>query len=252
MEQEEMDKKNQHIDHIGLIIKVLAGEATTEEKTELESLIIAEPEIANLYDEYTRLWNTLGAIKDMPDIDIDKEWDTFLNKTSQADTGKIIPINKPKSIFRNILQYAAILLIGIITASGIYYFVRQAQYEKYSSDNTIENIELPDGSQVTLNLNSSIKFHKNLTKNNTRNVILKGDAYFDVESDKSNPFIIDIMDIKVEVKGTSFYIDTHKGQINIIVKSGTVMVYSPDNKSEKNVLLTKGDKGIYSLKNTTF
>ena len=64
---------------------------------------------------------------------------------------------------------------------------------------------LPDGSKVWLNNSSSLKYPTSFTGKN-REVMLSGEAYFEVAKDAAKPFIVKLTDIVVNVLGTSFNI----------------------------------------------
>jgi ferric-dicitrate binding protein FerR (iron transport regulator) len=68
-------------------------------------------------------------------------------------------------------------------------------------------LQLADGSVVTLNAGSSLRYPVSFT-DSIRQVFLKGEAYFDVYHD-SKPFIVSCDDIDVQVLGTSFNISTY-------------------------------------------
>src|SRR5690606_2603405 len=72
---------------------------------------------------------------------------------------------------------------------------------------------LPDGSTVLLNNNSSLDFPQQFT-GDTREVILKGEAYFDIKPDASRPFIIHTGKVKTRVLGTAFNIRAYPEEID--------------------------------------
>lgn len=87
-------------------------------------------------------------------------------------------------------------------------------------------IVLSDGTKVYLNSNSYIRYPVSFG-NESRTVTLMGRAYFDVT--KSDiPFIVNTPDMKVEVLGTSFDVESNKNAINssVILVEGSVKVYS--------------------------
>ncbi len=66
-------------------------------------------------------------------------------------------------------------------------------------------VTLPDGTRVWLNAASSLRFPTAFS-GNSRQVTLKGEAYFEVAEDKSKPFLVSINNSQVEVLGTHFNI----------------------------------------------
>ena len=91
-------------------------------------------------------------------------------------------------------------------------------------------VTLPDGTIVTLNEASSLKYNARYGKEK-REVWLDGEAFFDVKSNAECPFSIHSGILDVNVTGTSFnvcsYPDGH--QTSVTVESGKIgMVYCAD------------------------
>lgn len=70
------------------------------------------------------------------------------------------------------------------------------------------NVILPDGSSVWLNARSKLQYSTDFNKKE-RNVILDGEGYFDVTSNKDKPFIVKTKNYKLEVLGTSFNVEAY-------------------------------------------
>jgi ferric-dicitrate binding protein FerR (iron transport regulator) len=240
-----MENKNGHIDYFDLIVKVLANEASEEEKRDLEYRRKSDPELEDMYTEYLMIWNQLGKIKDIPDIDLDNEWIALQKKMQDVDTG--FSRRQVKASFgMRVLRYAAMIAFVVLAGYGIVMAVNTFSPEKVIAKETIRQVELPDGSKVTLNSNAVIRYNQKIAGNDQRKVKLEGDAHFDVKSDKTKPFVIDVDEVIVEVKGTSFYVDARKcnDRIDVIVESGIVEVYLSADKS-KSVVLSVGERCSY-------
>ncbi|MCR6640488.1 MAG: FecR domain-containing protein [Sporocytophaga sp.] len=102
----------------------------------------------------------------------------------------------------------------------------------------VQNLE--DGSVVTLNTATDLK--KENTFLNNRNVLVDGEAFFEVSSDKNNPFTVYFGQYKLVVVGTKFNVrnrrDEHYSEIT--VQEGIVKVY--DNITADGILVTKGQQ----------
>jgi ferric-dicitrate binding protein FerR (iron transport regulator) len=103
---------------------------------------------------------------------------------------------------------------------------------------------LPDGSKVTLNNGALLQYPDHL-KGKIRSVNLKGEAYFDVAHDAAKPFIISSGEIRVEVRGTSFYINTQStgGDFELVLTTGKVELYFNDRSGHPEVLVP-GQKAV--------
>ncbi|MDO5980217.1 FecR family protein [Flavivirga spongiicola] len=101
---------------------------------------------------------------------------------------------------------------------------------------------LSDGTKVTLNAGTSLKYPVKFLKGQSRKVFLKGEAYFDVAVDKSHPFIVNANDINVEVLGTEFNLSYYPedANINTVLIEGSVKLYTHSKKNDEETLLTPG------------
>lgn len=92
-------------------------------------------------------------------------------------------------------------------------------------------LKLSDGTHVWLNSESELIYPTNFT-GNTREVILRGEAFFDVAKDASKPFIVANNQMKIKVLGTSFNVSGYAvdKQQNVTLVSGSVQVQM-DNSS---------------------
>lgn len=112
------------------------------------------------------------------------------------------------------------------------------------------DLVLADGTQVTLNAGSSIKYPTQFAKAGNRKVFLKGEAYFDVAKDKVRPFVVNTGVIDVEVLGTQFNVSHYPedAHINTVLVEGSVKIYEENNKEDETSsrLLTPGHKAAWS------
>ncbi|GGJ96924.1 FecR family protein [Parabacteroides faecis] len=86
-------------------------------------------------------------------------------------------------------------------------------------------LKLSDGTHVWLNSESELIYPTNFT-GNTREVILRGEAFFDVAKDASKPFIVENNQMKIKVLGTSFNVSGYVSERlqNVTLVNGSVQV----------------------------
>ena len=70
------------------------------------------------------------------------------------------------------------------------------------------NIQLPDGTNVWLNANTSLRYPMVFSKTR-REIQLDGEGYFEVAKDAKKPFVVQAGEIDVEVLGTCFDLDSY-------------------------------------------
>lgn len=102
---------------------------------------------------------------------------------------------------------------------------------------------LADGTEVFLNAGSHLKYPSSFTKKN-RQVILSGEAFFDVKKDPDHPFIINAPYFDVKVLGTSFNMQAYEDDMSnsLTLHSGLVWI----NKNGREYKVHPGEKYIYN------
>lgn len=247
-----MNNNNGHIDYLDIVIKYLVNEANRDEIQLVEDWIDTDTANRKIFDEYKSILDSAGKATIGKYIDADIEWEVFKSKAGDefSDT-KVIKLNtevKKPLVFR-LSRVAAILLFTIISAAAIYFISDRLSYNKLMADAGVTEDKLPDGTLVTLNSNSSLKFPKKFEKNK-RKVTLVGEAYFTVIPDKNKPFIVNAGKAVIQVLGTSFYVNATEDndKIEVIVHTGKVEV-SDNNGLSGKIILEAGDRGELSIKN---
>ena len=102
-------------------------------------------------------------------------------------------------------------------------------------------LKLSDGTVVYLNSGSKLKYPE-VFKGKERNVMLDGEAYFEVARDEKHPFKVTVRNVEVEVLGTSFNINAYpeRKEIQTTLAQGKVNVTN----GKKQVVLTPGEQAI--------
>lgn len=231
-----MSSEEKHID-IHLLTRYFTGEATSREESSLKDWIEKSPENRKEFEELRKVWNVLGKTVKDHRIDVDEEWRYQQLKISDKKflrkSFRMIPL----------LRIAAILVVLFgATFLGIRYFSSVT-----ISTQRAENIEttLPDGSHVTLNADSRIRYRKSFS-GESRVLHLRGEAYFEVKKDEDKPFIITLHDAEIMVLGTSFNVRAYKemGNIEVTVAEGKVSVYDKK-QPQKKVIAFAGEMAEY-------
>ncbi|WP_026729559.1 FecR family protein [Flavobacterium denitrificans] len=70
-------------------------------------------------------------------------------------------------------------------------------------------LQLSDGTVVSLNSGTTLRYPEQFGINGNRNVYLTGEAFFEVAKDKMHPFIVHANQVNVEVLGTKFNVSAY-------------------------------------------
>ncbi|MEM7109610.1 MAG: FecR domain-containing protein [Bacteroidota bacterium] len=171
-----------------------------------------------------------------------------------------VPDHVGDSIFTNIEQKAGVkgaFPIGRVAASVIFILgiclsvvvylnpsnVPAGEISHATAKGQKKTIVLPEGSTVRLNSESTITYSENFVQN--RQVVLTGEAFFNVKRKMEKPFTVKSGEVQTTVLGTSFNVDNSDDHtVAVTVASGKVRVES----NVQVVHLVPGEQGVYTRK----
>lgn len=97
-------------------------------------------------------------------------------------------------------------------------------------------VVLPDGTKVWLNAATKLTYPVSFTGRGTREIILGGEAYFEVAKDKLHPFIVKSTDQIITVTGTHFHVSCYLNEpVRTTLAEGSVEVYQTDTKKTQKI-----------------
>ena len=158
------------------------------------------------------------------------------NRKASVPSQALVRLNRFRKVWY--AAAAAILLVILIPATYYYYSKHKTeqlvvQYvETFTQCGEIRTIFLPDGTKVTLNAGSALKYPQRFS-GDERPVELQGEALFDVTSDPEHPFTVKTEHINIRVKGTVFDVKAYQNDIlsSVSVVSGKVEVGFAEGKT---------------------
>jgi ferric-dicitrate binding protein FerR (iron transport regulator) len=242
-----MNEEHQHIIPYELLTRYLSGDISEDERLVAEKWIAQSPDNTTTFKDLKSVWDSLDKVQDLAMIDLESEW---IRQKNMIGFKKIHEDQKgEKSHFWNISKIAAVFLVLFAAAFAIYYFGPDFKISRMVTDEDTKTLELADGTMVTLNASSSIRYPIKF-KGNTREVSLTGEAYFEVFHDSDKPFIVNTELTAIKVVGTAFNIRAYEEQSETVVTvtEGKVAFF-PKEEPEKQIILDKNKIGTYNRKN---
>lgn len=225
-------------DHFSeLVSKVLAGEASSDEKQQLKMLLVENKEQTLLYNQLKEYWDADVKI-------IHKNTESLEAKVlSQLNFEPEIRKSKYKKLYLRISSVAAVVFFAMTCGLAYLYTSEPKEFYTYSAQSAPVEYLLEDGTRVMLNKNSSLTFASDFG-NKRRNVKLIGEAFFKVAKDRFRPFEVEALGTKTEVLGTSFNVqaNTEKKEVTTTLVEGSVKFLA----EECAVMLKPGDEIVYS------
>jgi ferric-dicitrate binding protein FerR (iron transport regulator) len=176
-----------------------------------------------------------------------QRFETFLkSETSQND-----PIRTKRRSFKGTKLVLALSVFIICLLTGLFFYY-QGQNEldstayivKQNGFGKISRLWLSDGTKVTLNANSSLKFPKAFTADH-RDVELQGEAFFEVAKDKNRPFTVLAKGTQTHVLGTKFNVSAYTNEelVKVALVEGSIELQA---REKEKVILKPAEMATYS------
>lgn len=211
-----------------LLFKYIKGDCTDQEKED----------IINWLDSDQANMNEYLALRKLHDITI---WQTHaITRYEQNSIGK----NSLRPLYE-VIKIAAILLAAVVISHFL--FPVRTPENKIAMQTLIvpagqrAEITLADGTKVWLNAKTILTF-PNQFAGDEREVRLNGEAFFDVVSDKTNPFIVKTGRYDIKVWGTKFNLMAYSGNgiFETSLLEGSVEVLEPG--SSKGIMIRPDER----------
>ena len=166
------------------------------------------------------------------EVNLKNEWNRLLGSIQKENK----PVGKTRIIGKYLQMaagYAAAVLVG---AALVFVFTHtrtlpeQVQGSSFivQTDNSDRSFtQLPDGSRIWLNKGTKIEYNQQFGIRN-RNVLLNGEAYFEVAKNKKLAFVVKTKSIDVTALGTSFNVNAYDdgNEVTTTLYTGKVNVQS--------------------------
>ena len=222
-----------------LIIRYLSGATSPEENTVLFSWIKESTDNQSYFNSIRNIWlatSQTNHVVSVHNINIDKLKVDSEIADNEEDESDEEPANSP-SVFVQILKVAAIVVFALtIGALGNQYWLNKNQIALNDRNMNVQTTlgsravtTLPDGSKVWLNAGSRIDYNLDFGQK-TRIVKLIGEAFFDVKTDSSKPFVVKAGKLAIKAYGTAFNVKAYpeENSITTTLVRGKVVIAGKD------------------------
>ncbi|MGE0629711.1 MAG: FecR domain-containing protein [Hyphomicrobiaceae bacterium] len=189
-----------------------------------------DPNHLDAYDQAERLWGALSNTAKPP-------------KRDEAAIEALIASARP-SRSRRVARAAGVGLC-LMLAIGAGDWIRCGGLDDLRADYVVptgaqRTVSLEDGSTIELNTDTAIAI--DLTANDRRVRLFRGEAYFRVAHDPKRPFIVETRDGETRVTGTTFNLRAGSGQTQVGLIEGRVRLSSA-HEPQRIVDLSAGQEG---------
>ncbi len=254
-----------------LVRRYLDGSISEDELCTFTEWLGNDPEHQEFIDRMRSIWHP-------PQRATSKKWDVEkayeatwqkINNQEIKDFGqtpgsqsaeKPLPITRPQKDSRGglFMKIAAVLMVGLVTASILYY-TGTFPHKTSNSDQSYRTITsstgqrvklaLADGTKIVLAPESEVKIPSNYNQSD-RKIHLQGEAYFSVTHSDTHPFQVSINNTIVKDLGTKFDLRSYPtdGRVKVIVSHGKVSIQAPEVAQSSPLVVTPGYMGEINFK----
>jgi transmembrane sensor len=233
-----------------LISGYLNGELTAAETRELIDWIRIDKANKKYFDEFCEIWVTVRASQKSSGYNVQSGFWKFRQKIRRDRT---ISARPGKAEFLRITRYAAVFIIAFSLSGLLFYYTgknhasvpRQSLNELTVPLGSNARITLIDGSVVTLNAGSKLKFD-DLFGVEERVVYLEGEGYFNVSKDDNKPFIVKTPFLNVTALGTEFNVKAYAldRTIEATLVNGSIQIEPVTENSHGEITVLKPNQKL--------
>ncbi len=200
-----------------------------DDKDYLQKLFCDKGKEDELEHLLRKQWYELLSMKELPD----KKLDHILHKINyDINVGAGRSEDVKRKIVKWFTRIAAVLIIPVIIYSVIrlhrYSEILPSRVEIVAPAWSRVQFSLPDGTQGWLNSQSSLNYNSGF--NAHREVVLHGEAFFDVVENPAKPFRVKTHDVIVTVLGTKFNVEAYDNEnsVGVVLEEGKLRYYNKD------------------------
>lgn len=226
-----------------LLPRYCSGEATVEECRMMEEWIGQSEDNYRIVKQIYAIDQVMGTAQMESKVNTEKALASVcgrMTKKSQVN------------MFTWLQRVAAILFIPLLIIGGIEHFTPRTELaqmiEIKTNPGMTTTVDLPDGSKVYLNSESSLTYPSFFSEDK-RCVQLKGEAFFEVQKDPEHRFIVSAPNhTQIEVLGTSFNVEAFERDsfVSTTLVEGKVCFAYQKNQQPATVVMKPGQKLIYN------
>ncbi len=239
------DEKNRN----DLIVRYLSNECSQEEVNELLSWIKESVDNERYLNDFRYTWIASHQLKPVDSGKIEDATVEFRNRILKSFRDEKTyknssVVNILRVVSKRFLKYAAIVLtaffLGMLAKSFFGNKIQSGKISDYkyfsfeSPKGSRSIATLPDGTKVWLNASSKISY--SLDYNVVERIILlEGEAYFDVATNPSKPFVVKASNLNIKAFGTMFNVKAYpeENQVITTLLEGKVTIEGTDKTNKK-------------------
>ncbi len=240
--------------YISLVVSYLKKEIGETEKKKLFEWVYNKPENEKLFYNLKDIWETAEYEKVSESAQTNEEWEKFILTAIKEESESHLRRKVSMHHVKKVLQIAALIIVTF----GVGFLANKfiPQKKEFTTINVPygakSQVELPDGSKVTINSGSTLKYPTNM-KNREVDLFLEGEAYFDIVHTPNRKLNVNTSTLKIQVLGTAFNVKSYEDEDIVettLVRGAISIMGKVGNKSIEHPILLKPNQQATLIKNS--
>jgi len=246
------------------VARYLDNSCTEEDEDVIKAWLYDGEENKRTFEAVKKIWKSAALNKKerMKEFLPEDDWKRVSSEIRRIEgirkkerIRRFSTIRKRQKYISTFLKVAALVIVAFTSGYLTLQYAPQPEDQAYipvlneisTGAGEKANIQLGDGTQVSLSAETELSFPESF-KNNSREVSLNGQAFFDVIPDENRPFIIHTQYGLIKVLGTAFDVRSYEDESNvdIMVTEGVVEI-SHSEVPQNKLIINRGYKGSISL-----
>ena len=247
-----MQNRKGNID-VQVLMRYLEGIGTYEDTCKVKVWFSDAESEDELYKKCLQFWDGISL---EPNIFGYSETNTLDHIHHKIKLEEAVFLNKT-NIFKSIIRYAAIFILAFSLSGMLFFYVgknhvanpKQSFSELIVPLGSRAQFSLPDGTAVTLNAGSKLKYDNRFGITD-RVVQLEGEGYFKVAKDASRTFTVKTSYLNVRALGTEFNVKAYPDDktIETTLVEGSVNIESISEKKNADMHVLKPNQKLTFFK----
>jgi ferric-dicitrate binding protein FerR (iron transport regulator) len=163
-----------------------------------------------------------------------------------------MPVIRQTNWWAQPMRWAAVFVGALLLATGAFFGYRYLNPEdliQQTAFGKTSTLTLPDGSTVTLNGNSRLRYAPRWSSQQTREVWLEGEGFFSVTHQRNHErFVVHLPNkLNIEVLGTQFNVMARESRAKVVLNNGKIRL-DVGNQAKEKLIMLPGDLVYADLK----
>ena len=225
-----------------IICRYLTGTISAGEYCKLTEWLAHSAENQLLFDQVREVWLASELAGGKAQFDFRAAFEKFKRKTGRDEPMSRFRQSRRRRTITISYRWAAVMaLMAIVGGMMLQYWmplptnepVVDLYQEVEVPYGARSKVLLPDGSRITLNAGTTLRYHNDFGKSN-RDLWLDGEGYF-VVNKSATPFVVHTGTIQIKALGTQFNVRAYSSEqtIETTLVEGKVSVSDTDEHSEQ-------------------